>query len=218
MSEIQNTTQFIRDGGAYLLLAEAMGGKDPDKIITDMEAAGQRQLVASQQLPTEVQSPDTDADFEALGFTLAPPSENDPMFRPATLPPGWTKRASDHDMWSYVVDELGRDRVAVFYKAAFYDRRAFMRLESVESYLRTCQYYDRPVLTDETWATPREIAAVARSCAGRTEEEITTWRTALQEGRSVDYATERIPELEAERDGYIAIATRFEAPETETNS
>ena len=32
-------------------------------------------------------------------------------------------------MWSHIVDAEGRKRVAVFYKAAFYDRRADMRLE-----------------------------------------------------------------------------------------
>jgi hypothetical protein len=53
------------------------------------------------------------------------------MFRQATLPPGWKKTGSDHDMWSYVEDERGLRRVAVFYKAAFYDRRADMHAENV---------------------------------------------------------------------------------------
>jgi predicted secreted protein len=30
-------------------------------------------------------------------------------------------------MWSYIVDDEGTQRVAIFYKAAFYDRDAFMR-------------------------------------------------------------------------------------------
>lgn len=44
------------------------------------------------------------------------------------MPDGWKKEPTDHDMWSRIVDEKGRERAMVFYKAAFYDQRADMRL------------------------------------------------------------------------------------------
>ncbi len=90
--------------------------------IEDMEAAGQRQLVASTVLPI-----DSGRDEQALlelGFTFG--AEVDDLFREATLPEGWVRRGSDHAMWSYIDDDQGRERVAVFYKAAFYDRSAHM--------------------------------------------------------------------------------------------
>lgn len=91
-----------------------------------MEAAGQQQLVNSDRLPVDTDG--QDQAFIDLGFTFGEPDADDPLFRPATLPEGWTRRASDHDMWSYLVDETGTDRVSIFYKAAFYDRRAHMGL------------------------------------------------------------------------------------------
>jgi hypothetical protein len=91
--------------------------------IEAQEAAGQAMLVASQQLP----NPGRDRPlFEKLGFVFGDPV--DELFVTAQLPPGWTKKASEHAMNSYVLDEKGRMRVNVFYKAAFYDRRADMSL------------------------------------------------------------------------------------------
>lgn len=101
--------------------------------LAQMEAEGQRQLVQSASLPADLASLSTRAEDFALmtswGFELGSPFPDDPMFMPVKLPPGWSKKASDHDMWSHVVDAKGRERIAVFYKAAPYDRRAFMRLE-----------------------------------------------------------------------------------------
>ena len=90
------------------------------------EAQGQQELVVSAVLPVDMQ-PDR-ASFEALGFTFGEPDPNDRLFVPATLPQGWRKGTSDHAMWSHVIDDQGRQRVTVFYKAAFYDRRAHMSL------------------------------------------------------------------------------------------
>mgnify|MGYP000981072513 CR=1 FL=1 len=93
--------------------------------IEEQEAAGQSQLVTSDRLPVRAGG---DEQYLALGFTFGNPDPDDRLFRPATLPPGWKREASDHSMWSYLVDEHGRRRVAIFYKAAFYDRDAFMNL------------------------------------------------------------------------------------------
>lgn len=120
---IENTSN--RDPLLHYLGMQDAGQTD---YILGMEAAGQRQLVNSDRLPVRILGA-TLADFEALGFTFGEPEPDDPLFRAATLPAGWTRRGSDHAMWSYIDDETGTPRVAIFYKAAFYDRRAFMRLE-----------------------------------------------------------------------------------------
>lgn len=116
---IENTSQ--RDAMIHLLGSMSEGS---DGYIRGMEAAGQRQLVNSTSFPTEAPI----AALEALGFVFGPVDSGDPMFRPAQLPAGWRKEGSDHDMWSYVLDEKGRKRVSIFYKAAFYDRRAHASL------------------------------------------------------------------------------------------
>lgn len=91
------------------------------------EADGQRELLESTDLPTD-HGCATDREYTALGFAFGEPYEDDPLFRPATLPDGWRREASDHAMGSYLVDEKGRRRVAIFYKAAFHDRQAHMHL------------------------------------------------------------------------------------------
>jgi len=132
MSWIRNTRKDMEDPAAkmgFLLEAEASvrrGGKATDPIL-QMEADGQRQILNSDRLPTRIMG--DRGKFEALGFQFGDPDPDDPMFMPATLPAGWKREGSEHAMWSYLVDETGTQRVAIFYKAAFYDRDAFMRLE-----------------------------------------------------------------------------------------
>lgn len=106
----------------------ALDGKSPSLAIEAQERRGQEQLVASQVLPNPTQRFERDAraEIEALGVVFGEPVEGDPLFVQATLPDGWARRGSEHDMWSYVVDERGEERIAVFYKAAFYDRKAAM--------------------------------------------------------------------------------------------
>lgn len=88
--------------------------------IERQEKAGQAALVASTNMPLEM-SPSREA-FEKEGFVFG--DKIDDIFVAATLPPGWTRRGTEHAMWSDIFDEQGRKRVEVFYKAAFYDRRA----------------------------------------------------------------------------------------------
>lgn len=100
--------------------------------IEAQERAGQVALVASQQMPVEMH-PSREA-FEGVGFTFGEPV--DELFLAATLPAGWARVATDHAMHSDIVDGKGRKRVSVFYKAAFYDRRASARMET-RYWLRT---------------------------------------------------------------------------------
>lgn len=124
-----------------------------DRYITDMEADGQRQLVHSNRLPVEINR-GTDVEFVTLGFSFGPPDPNDPLFRPATLPDGWKREPSDHSMWSYIVDTNDRRRVRIFYKAAFYDRRAFMSLETPLADVHRLLYGEIDALPVDDWTSP----------------------------------------------------------------
>lgn len=99
--------------------------------IEAQEAQGQQQLVASEMLPKECRNA-TKEQLTALGFVFG--ADVDELFVSCTLPQGWKKVASDHSMHSDIVDEQGRKRAGIFYKAAFYDRRADMSLNCRFSY------------------------------------------------------------------------------------
>lgn len=112
---IRNTAA---DDPLYTLLATAQPGG-----IEAQEAAGQRQLAASSQLPAE-----GIAALVPLGVEVRGPSKGDDLFVDVTLPTGWSIRPTDHSMWSELVNEAGEVVASIFYKAAFYDRRASISL------------------------------------------------------------------------------------------
>ena len=95
-----------------------------------MEAHGQSELVVSEVLPTD--GSDNEC-WAKMGVIFGEPVKGDPIFRQATLPKGWSKKRTGHSMWSDLVDEQGKKRAAIFYKAAFYDRSSFISPVEVES-------------------------------------------------------------------------------------
>jgi hypothetical protein len=118
----------LRGDLASALIASTPGG------IERQEAAGQSALVEGATLPKEIHGA-TREQLTALGFRFG--ADADELFVMCELPPGWTKRATDHSMHSELMDEQGRKRASIFYKAAFYDRRADMgmlRRYGVESW------------------------------------------------------------------------------------
>lgn len=178
-----------------------------DLYITGQEAVGQRQLVESTSLPTDTAG--HDADYLALGFTFGEPDPSDPLFRPATLPDGWSKQPSDHSMWSYVVDEHGRRRVAVFYKAAFYDRSAHMRLETVYGYAHTLRYDKALPVYDETWCTRETFATVVGTLLTELVEQVRRAQAWVADDPRSTYWPERLGELRNELNAHHAWAARI---------
>lgn len=106
------------------LVASTPGG------IEAQEAAGQLALVrAGSRLPIRgtVDSDQKRKEWEAVGFTFGQPIEERgqrAIFVACQFPEGWKLEPTDHSMWSKVVDAKGRERAAVFFKAAFYDYNA----------------------------------------------------------------------------------------------
>jgi hypothetical protein len=133
------------------ILAATPGG------IERQEAAGQAKLVKSaDRLPTAVNYPyDTTISevSEKLGIQLG--SIIDDVFIEATFPKGWHIKPTEHYMWSNLIDDRGRKRASIFYKAAFYDVSAHINFEcryDINGYatredggvkLRGCQVVDR---------------------------------------------------------------------------
>jgi hypothetical protein len=181
---IRDTSKFRGTAEADMILADARtGGKRGPGAIEEMEREGKAQLLNSDRLPADVR--DREA-FEALGFTFGEPDQDDPMFMPATFPPGWRREGSNHAMWSYIVDEFGRHRVAVFYKAAFYDRRAFMRLESLSWYVTEHVEYGKPLTFDGKWATREAVVAEMRQARESNLKEAADFRRYAADAASRD--------------------------------
>jgi hypothetical protein len=108
--------------------------------IEAQEAQGQRQLVQSSTLPKDCPR----ADLEAMGIVFG--ADADDLFVTVTLPAGWSKAATGHSMWSDLLDAKGRARAAIFYKAAFYDQRAFAQTICCVNVTR--RWYDETEETD----------------------------------------------------------------------
>jgi hypothetical protein len=203
MSEIRNTTRQMQEDPAekLLFLAEAMDG-GPGAAIERQERDGGQQLVNSDRLPADMGDQSA---YEALGFTFGSVDKNDPLFRPATLPPGWSRKAGEGDpRGSSIVDAHGRKRISVFYKAAFYDRKASMHLIGLDWYVTCHVEYDEPLVLGEDWATPETVAAALKR--GRDEELAEAARHreyAAEEGRP-EHNRARLREIAAEKDAVAA--------------
>jgi hypothetical protein len=118
-------------------LAEAMTAGTTDGLIEASESRGQREMVdgsnifGKTRLPAEGTSSQyrsrENFDWSRWGITIGSPVERDEIWVEAILPEGWKLVASDHAMWSHLHDDKGRERAAIFYKAAFYDRSCNIR-------------------------------------------------------------------------------------------
>lgn len=93
---------------------------------TVVERDGQRGLVQSQaRLPKMMDDEDRKA-LKKAGVKFGK-VQDDGLFVQAKLPPGWRVLPTDHALWSDLVDDRGRKRASVFYKAAPWDRNASLR-------------------------------------------------------------------------------------------
>ena len=113
--------------------------------IEAQEAAGQKTFVSSTTLPRKMLHGCTREKLEQMGITFG--DAVDDLFVFVQLPIGWRKQATEHSMWSDLLDNKGRKRAAIFYKAAFYDRKAHIGLcsrYSIDSYV-PCDNGGNPV-------------------------------------------------------------------------
>jgi hypothetical protein len=129
--EVFNIEKMAKDN-PLILLAEAIAD-GTSKMIENQEAQGQVSFVSSTTLPTDMPD-DAREILEKAGVIFGDVVEGDPMFQHVELPEGWQKVKTDHSMWSDLVDDKGRKRAGIFYKAAFYDRSAHLSLLRRYSY------------------------------------------------------------------------------------
>ena len=100
--------------------------------IEEQEAREQRRFVSSSiiRLPKEHTGLEPAHEiFQSLGIRVidgnsGTKSTDDPLFFNVELPVGWKIVATEHSMWSKLLDDAGHERLSIFFKGSFYDRRA----------------------------------------------------------------------------------------------
>ncbi|MET9140523.1 hypothetical protein [Streptomyces parvulus] len=169
---IENTSDPSSTAATALLaMGITMGGGNPTEAIEIQEKAGQQQVVHSDQLPTRGYAPE----FEALGFTFGEPDEKDPLFRPATLPDGWTKEGyvshCQHTGTPVVTDDTWATPAAVAEAALFWAERAAERAATYEERAKTAG--DESRADYERWAREaRDEHAAHLAIAARATADI----------------------------------------------
>lgn len=153
---MDNTDNMITLLDAMMYARE---GKDPSKAIENQEKRGQQSVVKNQRLPkksnenivpneikwngikhdmddweeeNKIKTQNiieyTKQQYEKMGIDIV--EEYDDLFYSVILPEGWEIKATDHSMWNNLFDNKGRKRANFFYKAAFYDRDAFINFDT----------------------------------------------------------------------------------------
>ena len=99
------------------------GTPEAGRAIVAQEKAGQSSFVNSDTLPSQMSTEARNA-LEKAGVKFGETVPGDDLFVYVELPAGWHKEGTSHNMHSSLLDDKGRKRAGIFYKAAFYDRRA----------------------------------------------------------------------------------------------
>ena len=125
------------DGKLRLSPVEATTGQ-----IEEQEKAGQAALAGSVKafLPRE-SNLDRVTVTKRTGILFH--EDADELFVEVTLPPGWSIQPTEHALYSVLQDAAGKPQADVFYKAAFYDRRADITWKVVVKF-ETIQAGPRP--------------------------------------------------------------------------
>ncbi len=111
-----------------VMLAAAVLGLPVDATpagIEKSERDGQVKFTFDETLPIKM-DPGCKETLEKLGFVFG--EVTDKIFLQAKFPPGWRKKPTSHSMWSHLLDDKGRERASIFFKAAFYDYDSHMGL------------------------------------------------------------------------------------------
>lgn len=119
---------MLKEDGDLILLETLITG-DISGAIERQEKRGKIALKNSFNLPIKYngdlkEQREYSNSLKSMGIKIL--EESDDLFMKVELPEGWKIKPTDHSMWSNLIDDKGRERASIFYKAAFYDREAFI--------------------------------------------------------------------------------------------
>lgn len=118
------------------LIAALLGGEDSENFlaattpggIEQQELDGQIKFLSKEVLPQKANHCSVHAEvaYHRMGIEIL--DVVDDLFLSVKLPDGWRKIGTEHRLWTRLLDNKGRERATIFYKAAFYDRDAFINI------------------------------------------------------------------------------------------
>lgn len=106
--------------------------------IERQEKQGQIEQGMKETLPINGTSGKNRAMWESMGFQFL--DNADDIFVNVKFPPGWKKVPSESAYWTDLIDDKGRKRASIFYKAAFYDRHSIIHPE--QRFRQNTEYSD----------------------------------------------------------------------------
>lgn len=121
--KVRNTAENVRKDPASFLVDALMVGSD--NAIELQELQGQVDLAGASSLPVKMGG--ARPVLESWGFRFGPHDGKD-LFIGVTMPAEWKVVPTDHPLHSRLLDAKDRERATIFYKAAFYDRDAYLSL------------------------------------------------------------------------------------------
>lgn len=99
---------------SMLSMAIGMGGGSASEIVKITEQRGQAALEYTDQLPNIDDK--SRKVLGASGVIFGEQVNGDPLFYHVKLPEGWTKKRTDHYMYTDLLDDKGRVRASIMYK------------------------------------------------------------------------------------------------------
>lgn len=165
----------VRKESEFDLLVRMYGRQNPSDGILEQESDGQSSFVNSDTLPTDIYG-DGKSALEKAGVKFLGIVEGDEIFQYVELPDGWQKEKTGHSMHSQLLDDKGRERATIFYKAAIYDRSAHLSIsrrysycadykkedthDVIEAIATDCgkEIYRTPPVTSDDHDYPRDVA------------------------------------------------------------
>ena len=109
-----------------------------DALSNVVRSTAQHNLTKISQLPKP------EKQVEEIGIKIIDPVENDSLFYNVEFPEGWTRKRTDHGMYTDILDEHGRKRATIMYKPDPWDRAGYTRV--VDRF--TASY------TNDSWEDP----------------------------------------------------------------
>lgn len=103
---------------ANFMAASSPGG------IEAQERMGQKDVCRKTMIPKEM-IPNRRA-YEDMGIHIR--NDANDIFFSADYPKDWTIKPTNNPYYSLIIDNTGKERAQIFYKAAFYDKSAYIRL------------------------------------------------------------------------------------------
>lgn len=183
----------------------------PSAMIIGQEAEGARSMVVNDVLPRQgtierhMFDELSKEQIESLGFVLGEP--RDRLFINATFPPGWTKMPSGHNLYTYLLDEQGRQRATIMYKAAFYDEDAWIswrqRFQIGQDYIyadNDPEHNNRPVATRITIIDNGEQTKVVGEMKGKiitTYPDRPHYSVAINRGEAIELSDKDMNDAKA---------------------